>query len=67
MNNIDNVLAERLVSIMIYDIERPFNEQPRIKVQVELDQNIAYEKNFPRYLILKVLVIMVVLKDSIKN
>ena len=69
MNNIDNVLAERLVSIRISDIKKPFNEQPRIKVQgkSESDQNVAYEKNFPRYLILKVLVIMVVLKDSIKN
>jgi hypothetical protein len=31
--NIDNVLAERLVSIRISDIKRPFNEQPRVKVR----------------------------------
>lgn len=43
--NIDNVLAERLVSTRICDIKRPFNEQPRIKVQRISDQNIAYEKN----------------------
>ena len=54
LNNIDNVLAESLVSIRISDIKKPFNEQPRIKVQgkSESDQNVAYEKNFPRYLIL---------------
>jgi hypothetical protein len=43
--NIDNVLAERLVYTRISDIKRPFNEQPRVKVQGILDQNIAYEKN----------------------
>ena len=50
--NIDNVLAERLVSIRISDIKRSFNEQLKIKVQGELDQNVAYEKNFSRHLIL---------------
>ena len=52
LNNIDNVLAERLVSIRISDIKRSFNEQLKIKVQGELDQNVAYEKNFSRHLIL---------------
>jgi len=51
-NNVDNVLAERLVSIRISDTKRPLNEQLRLKVQGKLDQNVAYEKNFPRYLIL---------------
>jgi hypothetical protein len=42
---IDNVLAERLISTRISDIKRPFNEQPRVKIQGVSDQNIAYEKN----------------------
>src|SRR6187200_3088660 len=50
LNNIDNVLAGNLVSIRISDIEKPFNEQPR-KVQGKSDLNVAYEKNFPKYLI----------------
>jgi hypothetical protein len=33
LNNIDNVLAESLVSIRISDIKKPFNEQPRINIQ----------------------------------
>jgi hypothetical protein len=49
--NIDNLLAEQLAYIRISDIKKPFNEQPRVKVQGELDQKIAYEKNFTRYLI----------------
>jgi putative metallopeptidase DUF6775 len=53
LNNIDNVLAESLVSIRISDIKKPFNEQPRIKDKVKSDQNVAYEKNFPKYLILR--------------
>ena len=53
LNDIDNVLAESLVSIRISDIKKPFNEQPRIKVQGKLDQNVAYEMNFPKYLMLK--------------
>src|SRR5215467_12347586 len=52
LNNIDNVLAESLVSIRISDIKKPFNEQPRIKIQEKSGQNAAYEKNFPRYLTL---------------
>ena len=52
LNNIDNLLAEQLASIRISDVKKPFNEQPRTKVQRELDQNVAYEKNFTRYLIL---------------
>jgi putative metallopeptidase DUF6775 len=48
--NIDNVFAELLVSIRISDIKRPFNEQPRVKVQGISDQNIFYEKNL-RHLI----------------
>jgi len=43
--NIDNVLAERLVSIRISDIKRHFSEQPRVKVQGISDQNIVYERN----------------------
>jgi len=39
------------VSIIISDVKKPFNEQPRVKVQGELDQNVDYEKNFPMYLI----------------
>ena len=50
LNNIDNVLAESLVSIRISDIKKPFNEQPKIKIQRKSDQDVAYEKNFPRYL-----------------
>jgi hypothetical protein len=45
LHNIDNVLAERLVSIRISDIKRHFNEQPRVKVQGISDQNIVYERN----------------------
>ena len=52
LNNIDNLLAEQLVSIRISDVKKPFNEQPRTKVQRELDQSVAYEKNFTRYLVL---------------
>jgi len=53
LNNIDNVLAESLVSIRISDIKKPFNEQPRIKIQGKSDQNAAYEKNFPRHLTIR--------------
>jgi len=49
LNNIDNILAESLVSIRISDIKKPFNEQPTIKIQEKSDQNAANEKNFPRY------------------
>ena len=49
LNKIDNVLAESLASIRISDIQKPFNEQPRIKIQGKSDQNAAYEKCFPRY------------------
>ena len=44
LTNIDNVIAEGLVSIRISDIKRPFNEQPETKVQQKSDHNIAYEK-----------------------
>jgi hypothetical protein len=47
LNNIDNVLAESLVSVRISDIKKPFNEQPKIKIQRKSDQDVAYEKNFP--------------------
>jgi hypothetical protein len=53
LNNTVNVLAESLVSIRISDIKKPFNEQPRIEDQAKSDQNVAYEKNFPKYLVLK--------------
>src|SRR5215831_8913838 len=49
LNNIDNILAESLVSLRISDIKKPFNEQPPIKIQGKSDQNAANEKNFPRY------------------
>jgi len=48
--NITNLLAEQLVSIRISDVKKPFNEQPRILVEGELDQNVSYETNFTRYL-----------------
>jgi hypothetical protein len=44
LNNIDNVLAESLVSIRISDTKKPFNEQPKIKIQRKSDQDVAYEK-----------------------
>jgi len=50
--NIDNLLAEQLVSIRISDVKKPFNKQPRIMVDGDLDQKVAYEKNFTRYLAL---------------
>src|SRR5215469_16658554 len=53
LNNIDNILAESLVSIRISDIKKPFNEQPRIKIQEKSDQNASYEKNFLRHLTIK--------------
>ena len=54
LNNIDKCnLQSSLVSIRISDIKKPFNEQPRIKVQGKSDQNVTYEKNLPKYLMLK--------------
>ena len=50
LTSIDNLLAEQLASIRIFDIKKPFNEQPKVKPQGE-DQKVAYEKNFTRYLI----------------
>lgn len=50
--HMNNLLAEQLASIRISDVKKPFTEQPRIRVQEELDQNAAYEKNFTGYLIL---------------
>jgi hypothetical protein len=47
----DDVIADSLVSIRISDTNRPFNEQPEIKVQLKPNLNVAYEKNFPRHLI----------------
>jgi hypothetical protein len=47
----DDVIADSLVSIRISDTKRPFNEQPEIKVQLKPNLNVAYEKNFPRHLI----------------
>jgi len=49
LTNIDDVIAENLVSIRISDIKKPFNEQPKIK---ESKQNVFYEKNFSRSMIL---------------
>jgi hypothetical protein len=48
LNNIEMYL-QSLVSIRISDIKKLFNEQPRIKIQRKSDQDVAYEKNFPRY------------------
>jgi hypothetical protein len=50
LNNIDNVLAESLVSIRISDIKKPFNEQPKIQIERKSDQDVAYEKDFPGHL-----------------
>jgi hypothetical protein len=50
--NIDNLLAEQLASIRISDVKKPFTERPRIMVEGELYQNVAYEKNLTRYLAL---------------
>jgi hypothetical protein len=52
LTNIDDVIAENLLSIRISDIKKPFNEQPEIKDRRKSDQNVAYEKNFPRPIIL---------------
>jgi hypothetical protein len=52
LTNIDDAIAENLVSIRISDIKKPFNEQPEIKDQGISKQNVAYEKNFPRSVIL---------------
>ena len=50
--DIDDVIADSLVSIRISDTKRPFNEQPEIKVHLKPNLNAAYEKNFPRHPIL---------------
>jgi len=52
LNNIDNVIAGRLTSIRISDIKKPFEKQPKIKVQGILDKDIAFERNFQSQLIL---------------
>jgi hypothetical protein len=49
LTNIDDVIAENLVSIRISDTKKPFNEQPKIK---ESEQNVSYEKNFSGPMIL---------------
>jgi hypothetical protein len=48
LTDIDDVIAENLVSIRISDIKKPFNEQPKIK---EWEQNVFYEKNLSRPMI----------------
>ena len=45
LDNVDNAFVESLMSIRIFDIKRPFNEQPRVKVQGKLNQNIAHKNN----------------------
>lgn len=45
LTNIDDAIAETLVSLRISNIKKPFNEQPK---NIE---NAAYEKKFPRHLI----------------
>src|SRR6476661_6856773 len=52
LNDIDNELAERLNSIIISDIKKPFEKQPKIKVQGILDNDIVFERNFQSQLIL---------------
>ena len=50
LDDVDNALAESLISIRISDLRKPFDEQPRIKDQEKLDQNIIdYERNFSRH------------------
>jgi hypothetical protein len=49
LTNIDDVIAENLVAIRISDTKKPFNEQPKIN---ESEQNVFYEKNFSRPMIL---------------
>jgi hypothetical protein len=44
LTNIDDAIAETLVSLRISNIKKPFNEQPK---SIE---GVAYEKNFPRHL-----------------
>src|SRR6185503_6168507 len=53
LNDIDNELAERLNSIRISDIKKPFEKQPKIKVQGILDNDIVFERNFQSQLILR--------------
>jgi hypothetical protein len=53
LNNIDNVIAESLTSIRISDIKKPFNAQPKIKIQGSLDKDIVYEKNFSNQMIFR--------------
>ncbi|MFZ0512026.1 MAG: DUF6775 family putative metallopeptidase [Candidatus Nitrosopolaris sp.] len=51
LTNIDDVIAESLVSIRISNIKKPFKEQPEIGVQPRSkNMDLAYEKNFPRHL-----------------
>ena len=53
LNNIDNVIAGRLTSIRISDIKKPFEKQPKIKVQGILDNDIVFERNFQSQLMLR--------------
>jgi len=53
LNDIDNELAERLNSIRISDIKKPFEKQPKIKVQGILDNDIVFERNFQSQLMLR--------------
>lgn len=51
LSDINDVIADSLVSIRISDTKRPFNEQSEIKVQLKPNPDAAYEKNFPRHLV----------------
>ena len=46
LNNIDTVMEEDITSIRISDIKKPFDKQPRIKVQEKSNKMIAFERNF---------------------
>ena len=53
LNNINDILAENLISIRISDIKKPFYKQPKLKDHEKLDKDIVYEMNFPKPLILR--------------
>jgi hypothetical protein len=53
LTNIDDIIAESLVSMRVSEIKKPYNEQPDRGHQPRLKniEDAAYEKNFPRRLI----------------
>jgi hypothetical protein len=52
LTNIDDTIAESLVSMRVSEIKKPYNEQPDRGHQLRLKniEDAAYEKNFPRRL-----------------